>query len=41
MAKHMKAFCDANWASDIDDKRPTLEAAIFLGPNLISWWSQK
>ena len=30
------AFCDADWALDIDDRRSTSGATIFLGSNLIS-----
>jgi len=35
------AFCDADWESDPNDKRSTLGATIFLGPNLVPWWSKK
>ncbi|XP_028191519.1 uncharacterized protein LOC114377278 [Glycine soja] len=37
----IRAFCDANWASDVDDKRSTSGTAIFLGLNLVFWWSRK
>ncbi|XP_060968348.1 uncharacterized mitochondrial protein AtMg00810-like [Cannabis sativa] len=37
----VKAFCDANWASDTDDRRSTSGFAIFFGQNLIAWKNQK
>ncbi|XP_019442254.1 PREDICTED: uncharacterized protein LOC109346970 [Lupinus angustifolius] len=35
------AYCDADWASDIDDKKSTSGACLYLGPNLVTWWSKK
>ena len=37
----LRAFCDVDRAYDVDDKRFTSSVAIFLGPNLVSWWSRK
>lgn len=37
----LRAFCDADWASDSDDCRSTSGVAIYYGPNLVSWWSCK
>lgn len=37
----IRAFCDADWASDPNDHRSTSGSCIFFGPNLISWSSNK
>jgi hypothetical protein len=34
-------FCDADWASDPDDRRSTSGACIYLGPNLVNWLAKK
>jgi len=38
---NIHAYCDADWASDIDDRRSTSGACIYFGSTLVSWWSKK
>ncbi|KAL5855596.1 hypothetical protein ACOSQ4_005398 [Xanthoceras sorbifolium] len=37
----LEAFCDADWASSIDDKKSTSGCCVYLGGNLITWSSNK
>ena len=37
----IRGFCDSDWASDPDDRRSTSSAAVYVGLNLVSWWSRK
>lgn len=34
-------YCDADWASNIDDRKSTSNGCFFIGKNLVSWLSKK
>ena len=38
---NLKVFIDANWASNIDDRKRTSGGAFFLGKRLVSWTRKK
>ncbi|RDX69149.1 putative mitochondrial protein, partial [Mucuna pruriens] len=37
----LQAYYDVDWASDPNDHQSSFGASLFLGPNLMSWWSKK
>ncbi|XP_019439970.1 PREDICTED: uncharacterized protein LOC109345432 [Lupinus angustifolius] len=36
----LTALCDADWATDLDDRKSISEVCLFVGPNLVTWWSK-
>ncbi|XP_024020247.1 uncharacterized protein LOC112091288 [Morus notabilis] len=38
---NLLGFCDADWASDPDDRKSTSGYCVYLGSNIVSWCSKK
>lgn len=41
VALDLVAFCDADWATDPNDKRSTTGYSVFFGSNIVAWQSKK
>ncbi|XP_019176275.1 PREDICTED: uncharacterized protein LOC109171658 [Ipomoea nil] len=39
--KYLSAYCDADWAGNMDDRKSTTGGCFLLGTNLVSWISKK
>jgi hypothetical protein len=38
---NVEGYCDADWASCVDDRQSTSGYCMFVGGNLVSWQSKK
>ncbi|XP_019442253.1 PREDICTED: uncharacterized protein LOC109346968 [Lupinus angustifolius] len=37
----LTSLCDADWATNLDDRKSISWVCLFVGPNLVTWWSKK